>query len=153
LFFLPELADLVARQQALAELSADESAINVTPANRSALARAMLSFSDSPASSASSGIDPARVDYLLGDPPSWRFPVLLCLASASVLLLFVAVVVLAGRVASGSATLALPFLSHQPCVVVLAAIPAALGVLGLNYRRRLRLGSASGAAPRSALLD
>ena len=137
LFFLPEFADLVERQQALAELSADESAVNVARANRSALARAMLSFSDTPASSGSSGIDPARVDYLLGDPPSWRFPVLLCLGAASVLLLVVAVAVLAGRVASGSATLALPFLSHQPCIVVLAAIPAGLGVLGVNYRRRL----------------
>jgi hypothetical protein len=153
LFFLPGLADLVERQQALAELSADESAVHVAPANRSALARAMLSFSDIPGSSGSSGIDPARVDYLLGDPPSWRFPVLLCLAAASVLLLLVAVAALAGRVASGSATLALPFLSHQPCVVVLAAIPAGLGVLGANYRRRLRPRPASGGAPRSALLD
>ena len=153
LFFLPELADLVERQQALAELSADESAVNVEPANRSALARAMLSFSDNPGSSGSGGIDPARVDYLLGDTPSWRFPVLLCLAAASVLLLLVAVAVLAGRVASGSATLALPFLSHQPCVVVLAAIPAGLGVLGVNYRRRLRVRPASAAAARSALLD
>ncbi len=153
LFFLPELADLVERQQTLAELSADESAVNVASANRSALARAMLSFSDTPASSGSGGIDPARVDYLLGDPPSWRFPVLLCLAAASVLLLLVAVAVLAGRVASGSATLALPFLSRQPCVVVLAAIPAGLGVLGVNYRRRLRARPASAAVPRSALLD
>src|SRR5580700_7812865 len=87
LFFLPELADLLERQQALAELSADESAINSEPASRSALARAMLSFSDIPGSSSSDGIDPARVDYLLGDSPSWRFPGLLCLAAASVLLL------------------------------------------------------------------
>jgi BlaR1 peptidase M56 len=153
LFFLPELADLVERHQALAELSADETAVNVAPANRSALARAMLSFSDAPASPGASGIDPARVDYLLGDPPSWRFPVLLCLAAASVLLLLIAVAVLAGHVASGSATLALPFLSHQPCIVVLAAIPAVLGVLGVNYRRRLRPVPASAAAPRSALVD
>jgi hypothetical protein len=149
LFFLPELSDLVERQQALAELSADESAVNALPANRSALARAMLSFSDTPACGASAGIDPARVDYLLGDPPSWRFPALLCLAAASVLLLLVTVAVLAGRVASGSATLALPFLSQQPCIVVLAAIPAALGVLATNYRRRLRPRLAPSAAPRS----
>jgi beta-lactamase regulating signal transducer with metallopeptidase domain len=153
LFFLPELADLLERQQALAELSADESAINVEPANRSALARAMLSFSDIPGSSSSGGIDPARVDYLLGDPPSWRFPGLVCLAAASVLVLLVAIAVLAGRVATGSATLALPFLSHQPCIVVLAAIPATLGVLGANYRRGLRARPASAIAPRSALLD
>ena len=153
LFFLPGLAALVERQQALAELSADESAVNVAPANRPALARAMLSFSDAPAASGSGGIDPARVDYLLGDAPSWRFPVLLCLAAASALVLLVAVAVLAGQVASGSATLALPFLSHQPCVVVLAAIPAVLGVLGANYRRRLRARPASAVAPPSALLD
>ena len=153
LFFLPGLAALVERQQALAELSADESAVNVAPANRPALARAMLSFSDIPGSSGSDGIDPVRVDYLLGDPPSWRFPVVLCLGAASVLLLLVAVAVLAGRVASGSATLALPFLSHQPCIVVLAAIPTGLGVLGVNYRRRLRPRPASGVAPRSTPLD
>jgi hypothetical protein len=108
LFFLPELRDLVDRQQALAELSADESAVNAVPANRSALARAMLSFSDAPTLDGSAGIDPARVDYLLGDPPSWRFPAVLCLAAAAVLVLLVTVAVLAGRVASGSATLALP---------------------------------------------
>jgi hypothetical protein len=138
LFFLPALGDLVERQQALAELSADESAVNAAPANRSALARAMLSFSDAPSSGGSIGIDPARVDYLLGEPPSWRFPALLCLAAASVIALLVAVGVLAGHVASGSATLAPPFLSRQPCVVVLAAIPAVLGILAATYRRRIR---------------
>jgi hypothetical protein len=154
LFFLPELADLVERQQTLAELSADESAVNSAPANRSALARAMLSFSDAPALSGSGGIDPTRVDYLLGDPPSWRFPALLCLAAASALVLLIAVAALAGQVATGSATLALPFLSHQPCIVVLAAIPAVLGVLGANYRRRLRARPASAVAtPPSALPD
>ena len=153
LFFLPELGDLVERQQALAELSADESAVNELPANRSALARAMLSFSDTPASVGSSRDRPrpsrlpARRSAQLAVS---RPPVPL---AASVLVLLVAVAVLAGQVASGSATLALPFLSHQPCIVVLAAIPAVLGVLAANYRRRLRLRPASGAAPRSALLD
>jgi Zn-dependent protease with chaperone function len=153
LFFLPELGDLVEREQALAELSADESAVNDLPANRSALARAMLSFSDTPAHGGSTGIDPARVDYLLGDPPSWRFPTLLCLVATSVLVLLLTIAVLAGRVASGSATLALPFLSHEPCILVLAAIPAVLGVLATNYRRRLRLRPAPGATPRPKLLN
>ena len=153
LFFLPELGDLVERQQALAELSADESAVNDLAANRSALARAMLSFSDTPADDGSTGVDPARVDYLLGDPPSWRFPALLCLVATSVLVLLVAVAVLAGQVASGSATLALPFLSHQPCILVLAAIPAVLGVLAANYRRGLRLRPAPSARPHPGLLD
>ena len=139
LFFLPELGDLVERQQALAELSADETAVDDRPGNRSALARAMLSFSDPPADGGSTGVDPARIDYLLGDSPSWRFPALLCLVATSVLALLIAVAAFAGQVASGSATLALPFLSHEPCILVLAAIPAVLGVLAANYRRRLRL--------------
>jgi Zn-dependent protease with chaperone function len=152
-FFLPELGDLVQRQQALAELSADESAVNDLPANRSALARAMLSFSDTPAHGGSTGIDPARVDYLLGDPPSWRFPTLVCLVAASVLVLLLTIAVLVGRVASGSATLALPFLSHEPCILVLAAIPAVLGVLATNYRRRLRLRPAPSTTPHPKLLN
>jgi hypothetical protein len=145
LFFLPEFSDLVERQQALAELSADESAVNAAPANRSGLARAMLSFSDAPASPGSIGIDPTRVDYLLGEPPSWRFPTLLFLTGALVVTLLVALAVLVEQVASGSATLAPPFLSEQPCVVVLAAIPAALGIAAAIYRRRARTRSAPSA--------
>jgi hypothetical protein len=139
LFFLPELGDLVERQQALAELSADESAVNAAAANRSALARAMLSFSDAPGAENLAGIDPARVDYLLGDSPSWRFPALLCAAATSVIALLAAVAVLAGQLASGSATLALPVLSRQPCIVVLAAIPLVLGVFAAAWRRRVAL--------------
>ena len=110
LFFLPALGDLVERQQALAELSADESAVRAAPDNRSALARAMLSFSDAPESAGSMGIDPARVDYLLGEPPSWRFPALLCVVAASVIVLLAAIALLAAQLASGAATLALPFI-------------------------------------------
>jgi hypothetical protein len=58
--------------------------------------------------------------------------------AAAVIALIGAVAVLAGRVASGSATLAPPFVSHQPCVAVLAMIPAAVGLLAgyLACRRR-----------------
>jgi hypothetical protein len=153
LFFLPRLGDLVERQQALAELSADESVVRGTDADRSALARAMLSFSESAAGGGATGIDAARVDYLLGEPPNWHFPALLCLAAISILVLLVAVAVLAGHVASGSATLALPFLSRQPCIVVLAAIPAVLGVVAAQYRRRLRVRAGLTLAPRAELLD
>lgn len=136
LFFLPGLGQLAERQQALAELSADESAVSAAPANRSALARAMLSFSENPASAHCTGVDPARVDYLLGDPPSWRFPALLCIAIAATIALLATVILLIGQAASGSATLALPFLSRQPCIVVLAAIPTALGILHTTSRPR-----------------
>jgi hypothetical protein len=139
LFFLPGIHQLVARQQALAELSADESAVNAAPANRSGLARAMLTFSDASPSD-NHGVDPARVDHLLGEPVSWRFPTLLCLAAVSVVAVLVAITVLAGRVAAGSSTLAPPFLSDQPCVVVLALIPAAVGLMAFHARRPLWLG-------------
>jgi Zn-dependent protease with chaperone function len=138
LFFLPGLRDLARHQQALAELSADESAINTAPGNRSALARAMLSFSDDEAAGDGAGIDPARVDYLLGEAPSWRFPSLLFLAGGAAIALVVAVAVLAGQLAAGSATLAPPFLSHQPCIVVLALIPAALALGAARVARSLR---------------
>lgn len=95
----------------------------------------MLSFSDT--SPHTTGVDPARIDYLLGEPPSWRFPALLCVALAATITLLAAAAVLIGQVASGTATLALPFLSRQPCVLLLAAIPTALGILALNSHRRL----------------
>jgi len=140
LFFVPGLTELARRQRALAELSADEAAIGEEGSERSALARAMLSLTDAGAPDA--GIDPARVDYLLGEPPSWGFPALLCAAGAGVIALLVAVAVLTGGLASGSATLALPFLSKQPCVAVLALIPAAGWLLAAGLRRGLRVRDA-----------
>jgi BlaR1 peptidase M56 len=130
LFFLPMLAELAHRQLSLAELSADENAVIAASGDRSALARAMLAFSDSGNTGEGVGVDPTRVDYLLGEPQTWRFPALLCLTAASVLTLIAAVAALAGKLAAGSATLTLPFVSRQPCIVVLAMIPAAIALLG-----------------------
>jgi hypothetical protein len=137
LFFVPGLRELARRQQSLAELSADESAIAAAPENRAALAQAMLSFVDDSGDQDGAGVDPARVDHLLGEAPSWRFPMLLCLAAAALLALLVAVAALAGQLAAGSATLAPPLLSSRPCVVVLAAIPAVVGLVALRLRRRV----------------
>jgi hypothetical protein len=134
LFFVPGLRELVCRQQALAELGADESAINADAEYRSALARAMLVFADSSGPAAPVGIDPARVDHLLGEAPGWRFPILLCCAAAGVIALLGAIAVLAGHLAVGSATLAPPFFSRQPCVVALALIPA-VGLIGVYLGR------------------
>lgn len=136
LFFLPGLRQLAIQQQALSELSADESAIEASAENRSALARAMLSFSDIPGEGGSAGIDPGRVDQLLGERSSLRFPAGLCVAGMSVVALIVAIAVLVGQIANGSATLAPPFLSSQPCVVVLAMIPASLGLIAWRFTRR-----------------
>lgn len=62
------------------------------------------------------------------------------------------IAVLAGQLANGSATLAPPFVSRQAWVVVLAAIPAVLGILASSYHRRTRTPAAS-AFHRPALLD
>jgi hypothetical protein len=136
LFFVPGLRELVRRQRALAELSADESAMNAAPEYRSALARAMLSFAERSRPEDPTGIDPERVDHLLGEPPRARVQLLLCVLTASVLGLFVGIGMLAGRGATGSATLAPPLLSHRPCIVVVAMIPTIFGLVALRRRRR-----------------
>jgi hypothetical protein len=56
-----------------------------------------------------------------------------------------AIAVLAGQVAAGSVTLAPPSLSRQPCIVVLALIPAGVG-LGWSASFARREGTASSAA-------
>jgi Zn-dependent protease with chaperone function len=137
LFFIPSLAHLVERQHALAEISADESAVRTSGGDPSALASAMLSFSQASEADAF-GVDAERVDHLLGERTQWRFPVGLCIATAAVLSLLIGVAVLAAQVAAGSATLAPPFLSSQPCIAVMAMIPAATGLMGLGYLRARR---------------
>jgi hypothetical protein len=122
----------------LSEVSADESAVSAAAGDRSALARAMLHFSEAPESGASVGVDPARVDYLLGDGPGWRFPTLMCAAAFALLALVVTVAILVGREAAGSATLEPPFLSAQPCIVMLALIPGATGLIGVWVAHGLR---------------
>jgi hypothetical protein len=129
LFFLPALGELRRGQQMLAELSADESAVAAAAGDRSGLAAAMLSFGED------TGMDPARIDHLLGEPPAWRFPALMCGAAILVLALLVTVAILVGREAAGSASLAAPFLSAQPCVLMLALIPGALGIGAAGMRR------------------
>jgi Zn-dependent protease with chaperone function len=133
LFFLPGVRELRQGQQMLSEVSADESALAAASGDRSALARAMLSFGDAPGSS--SRIDPVRVEYLLGEPPRWRFPALMCAAAVALLAIVATVAILVTREAAGSATLAAPFLSAQPCIVMLALIPCGVGLLATRVRR------------------
>jgi hypothetical protein len=137
LFFIPAIRRLVQRQHQLAEIGADEAAVLSAGGDRAALASAMLSFAEASVVDAV-GIDPDRVDYLLGERPPWGFPVALCLAAGAALLLVIALSLLAAHAAAGTATLAPPFLSSQPCVAVLAMIPAAFGLAGLVYARARR---------------
>jgi Peptidase family M48 len=138
LFFVPSLRHLVERQHALAEIGADEAAVQTAGVDRSALANAMLSFADATAPDGG-GVEHERIDSLLGQHASWRFPLALCVGAVAALGLFVAVAVLAARTAAGSATLAAPFLSQQPCVVMLALIPlVAVAVAAQARTRRTR---------------
>jgi Zn-dependent protease with chaperone function len=141
LFFLPPLRRLAQRQHALAELSADEAAVLDAGGDRSALASAMLGFSQASGPDAP-GVDPERVDYLLGERVEWGLPVALCLGAAAVLSVLIALAALAAEAAAGTATLAPPFLSSQPCILVLALIPAAAGLAGAIYARSRRLPQA-----------
>ena len=142
MFFLPALRGLGHRLETLAELSADEGAVVAAAGDRAAIARAMLSFSEA-GPGEGRGIDPARVDYLLGEPPAWSFPVLLVAAAVTVLAVAVTIGLLAGRLAAGSATLAPPFLSAQPCIILLALIPASVIFIGVRFAAgRSRVSSA-----------
>jgi Peptidase family M48 len=148
LFFLPAVRELRRGQQMLAEVSADESAVGAAAGDRSALARAMLSFSNASEPGASSGIDPVRIDYLYGEAPSWRFPALMCTAAVAVLTIVVTLAILVGREAAGSATLAPPFLSVQRCVVMLGLIPCGVGIIALVGLGRVARRRGRPAAPR-----
>jgi hypothetical protein len=134
LFFLPPLQTLVERHQLMAELSADEQA---ALGGRAGLAQALLAMDGAPGGA----VDPARVDALLDEAPDPRrtaFPTAVFFAAAAGVALLAATAALAAQVASGTVTLAPPFLSRQPCVVVLALVPAGVALLALRQRARMR---------------
>ena len=134
LFFLPPLRTLVERQQLMSELSADEQA---ALGGRAGLAEALLAMDTAPGS----GVDPVRVDALLdpdGNPGRTAFPTAIFLAAAAGIALLAATAALSAQVASGTVTLAPPFLSRQPCVVVLALVPAVVALLALRQRAKMR---------------
>jgi Peptidase family M48 len=146
LFYIPALRRLVHRQHALAEIGADEAALISAGGDPSALANALLSFSQASGERAL-GVDPERIDYLIGERPYWRLPIALCFGAAGALSLLIAIAVLAAHAAAGSATLAPPFLSSQPCVAVLAMIPAAASVACVAYARTRRTPQARARRP------
>jgi hypothetical protein len=131
LFFVPGLSALHRRQELLSELAADAWAIDCAPQGRASLAQAMLCFDESGA------VDPRRADHLLGELARWSLPLGLLAAASGAIALFAALGILAARLAHGSTTLALPFVSSRPCVIVLALIPlvAAGGALLGRPRR------------------
>jgi hypothetical protein len=136
LFFLPALRPLGARYEALAEQKADEAAVRASAGERGPLAAALLAF-DAAAPAGGAGISNERVDWLVGHAPRWRPPSALIAVSLATLCTVVVVVWRASAAASADTTFNLPVLSSQPCMLVLALLPAAVVLAAHGWHRRL----------------
>jgi hypothetical protein len=136
LFFLPALRPLGDRYEELAEQEADEAAVRASAGERAPLAAALLAF-DAATPAGSAGISNERVDSLLGQPPRWELPSPLIAVSLATLGSLVVLVWRASAAAAAHATFNLPVLSSQPCMLVLALLPAAVVLAAHAWRRRL----------------
>ncbi|MBV9945087.1 MAG: M56 family metallopeptidase [Solirubrobacterales bacterium] len=137
LFFLPVMRSLGARYADLAELSADRAAVRASAGRPGPLASALLVF-DASTPPGASGISPERVDSLLGQPPRWRLPVWLTTVSIAALFILSLLIWRASGAASARASFNLPFLSSQPCAVIMTLLPI-LGCIALLRRRARRI--------------
>jgi len=118
LFFVPVLRSLFARYADLAEVNADGAAVQASAGRQGPLASALLVF-DSLTPPGVSGISSARVGSLLGEPARWRLPVRPIAGSFAALLALSLLTWVTSGMASIRATFNVPFLSAQPCVVMM----------------------------------
>ena len=137
LFFLPALRPLGDHYSELAEQSADQAAILGADGATAPLASALLAF-DAGAPAGSAGISPERVDSLLGRNTGRRLPMALIAISLAAVCLIIVLVWRASAVASADATFNLPVVSSQPCMLVLALLPAFVCFGSIGGRRLLR---------------
>lgn len=141
LFFLPVLRRLADRYAALAELAADEAAVRQS-GRRQPLAAALVAFDAAPSRSVV-GIAPERVDHLLGTRPRWELPAALLAGGA---LTLAGLFALAARTAdaTGEASVGMPLLLAQACMVSMTVFPVLAGVAAmLASKRALARRSAS----------
>ena len=141
LFFVPVLRLLRDRYAELAEVNADRAAVRASAGRHSPLASALLVF-DASAPPGASGISPARVDSLLGQPARRRLPISLMASSLAAMSALSLLTWQVGGVASVHATFNVPFLSSQPCVVMITLLPL-MGCL-VAIGRRARAGRVNG---------
>jgi hypothetical protein len=134
LFFLPVLRPLQDRYADVAELTADAAALEASGGAPAPLASAMLAIASTETGDVV-GISPERVDSLLGQPATWRWPRLLLIGALLTIAVLVALVWRASASASVQATLNLPIASSQPCILVLALVPV-LACLAAALARR-----------------
>jgi bla regulator protein blaR1 len=140
LFFLPILRRMSERYRALGELAADEAAVE-TLHGPAPLASALLKFSEPQVSPAAVvGIDPERVDHLMGDVRAsrWRLPGTLVGRSVLVLSAMGGLVLLTWH-GIVNPTLELPLVLAAGCMLLMVGGPIVLasGALVLS-RRALR---------------
>jgi hypothetical protein len=105
------------------------------------LASALLSF-EAASPPGAAGISNERVDSLLGHAPRWHLPSPLIALSLATLCALVVLVWRTSEVASAHSTFNLPLLSSQPCMLVLALLPAAVVSAALAWLRRPALAGA-----------
>jgi len=132
LFFLPAARRLADRYAELAEIAADEAAVATTH-GPAALASALVAFD---AEVAGIGIEPERVDQLLGKRAAWELPAALLIGAAVTLAALVVVVVRIGQ-ATGHASIGLPELLAQACMFAMAVVPVIAAAAALLLGRRL----------------
>jgi hypothetical protein len=152
LFFLPAVRQLAERYTSLIELAADDAAVTAGRGNPAPLAAALLALT-ADGRTRGVGIDPERVDQLAGGAKPARLPLVAVATSLlSIMALLAALFVPAGPVEL-HASLAVPFLSSQPCVLVLAALPGLLAAAAatLFWRVRPRIRAPAARAPQGAL--
>jgi Zn-dependent protease with chaperone function len=123
LFFMPVLRRLHDRYGDLAELTADAAALEAGNGSTESLASALLAFGTQDSDDVV-GISPERVDSLLGRSRPWELPALLVLAAVAAIAALVVLVWRTSGAASAHATFNLPVVTSQPCILVLALLPA-----------------------------
>lgn len=134
LFFLPSLRRLGRRYGELAELAADDAAIQAT-GDRAALASALLAFDDD----RGIGTDamPERVDHLCGDRARWRASLSMLGGSLATLATAGALITLLAAQAGPASVPLFEVAAHASLLIVLAALVTA-GMTWLARRARLR---------------
>ena len=134
LFFMPVLRRLAERYRGLSEVAADEEAVR--QAGAGALASALLAFGERGDPAVVVGIARERVDHLLGQGPRWELPISLLAGSVVAIGLLVAVT-LGGEPRMSSASLNLPMLLAQACMVAMAVLAILATAGGVLFSRTL----------------
>jgi BlaR1 peptidase M56 len=134
LFFMPVLGRLAERYRGLSELAADEEAVR--QAGAGALASALLAFGERGHPGVVVGIARERVDHLLGEGPRWELPISLLAGSLVAIALLVAVAV-GAKPWMSTASLNVPMLMAQACMVVMAGLAILAAAGGLLFSRTL----------------